>query len=234
MLDENVLKLVENVMTMMHSPPSEVISVEDPNKNISAKITLKSNASMNLELSIKIKDKEVPIKTEDFPIFVYHNSIARLIPVVNQLRYLTKNPQFASPDLIMTLAGTVSNILLMLGENSLIRSEVYISRLLPPQLHNDYIIACSPLGEFFVLTVHNVKLIGETTNKNENVTLWRQYAPGTRLIHDKNEYQVIDSCVMKHKYKPQIQLINLIKSLQMQLCSIATMLQIEAEEEEDQ
>lgn len=231
MIPYEIAKSVENVINTMQSPSSEMISFEDQSKGISAKIALKPSAMMSLEASIKLKDKEIAINTDDFPIYVYHNSIARLIPIYHQLSYLEKHPEFCNPELLMGFAATVANIILMLGENSLIKSENFLSELIPQNFRNDVVITCSPIGDFFLFTVHMVKLIGEAQSQ-DGVTHWRQYAPDTRFSHLKKEYTVLDSCLLKSKFKPQINIIAQLRSIQMQLTSAATMISIENEEEE--
>ncbi|EAY23684.1 hypothetical protein TVAG_120220 [Trichomonas vaginalis G3] len=231
MIQYEIAKSIENVINTMQNPSSELISFEDTSKNISAKISLKSSAMMSLELNMKQKDKEISITTDDFPIHIYHNSIARLIPIFHQLTYLEKHPEFCNPDLLMGFAATVANIILMLGENSLIKSENFISDLIPQNLRNYLIIACSPIGDFFLLTIHTVKLVGDAQSV-DGVTHWRQYAPDTKFSHLKKEYSVIDSCLMKSKFKPQVNIIAQLRSIQMQLTSAATMISIDDEEEE--
>lgn len=232
MFSEGLAQSLEAVINTMQSPSSELITLEDSTKNITAKISLKSSAMMGLEIILKVKDKETNITLDDFPIYVYHNSIARLSPIFHQLSYLEKHPEHANQDILMSAAAVISNVILMLGENSLIKSENFISELLPQNMKNEMIITCSPIGDFFLLTIHNVRCIGDAP-KNDGVTHWRQFAPDTKFVHNGKEYVVIDSVLLKQKFKPQTTIISQLRAIQMQLTSSATMLSIEAEEEED-
>ena len=232
MFAEGLSKSLETVINTMQNPSSEFITLEDQTKNVSAKIALGSSSMMNLEVNLKIKDKDINFVLDDFPIYVYHNSIARLAPIYHQLSYLEKHPEHANSDLLMSFAATVSNVILMLGENSLVKSENFISELIPPQYKNDLLITCAPIGEFFLLTIHFIKCLGDAP-RNDGVTHWRQFAPDSKFSHNGKEYIVIDSVLLKQKFKPQTIILSQLRALQLQLTSAATMLSIEAEEEED-
>ena len=232
MFAEGLSKSLEIVINTMQNPSNEIITLEDASKNVSAKIILAPSSMMSLEINLKIKDKDVNIVLDDFPIYVYHNSIARLAPIYHQLSYLEKHPQHANPDLLMSFAATVSNVVLMLGENSLVKSENFISELLPQNYKNDFLITCAPIGEFFLLTIHFIKCVGDAP-RNDGVTHWRQFAPDSKFAHNGKEYIVLDSVLMKQKFKPQTVILSQLRALQLQLTSAATMLSIEAEEEEE-
>ena len=233
MFTEGLAKNLEIVINTMQNPSNEIISLEDQTKNVSCKIILGTSSMMSLEINLKIKDKDINIVLDDFPIYVYHNSIARLAPIYHQLSYLEKHPQHANPDLLMSFAATISNVILMLGENSLVKSENFISELLPQNYKNDFLITCAPIGEFFLLTIHFIKCVGDAP-RSDGVTHWRQFAPDSKFAHNGKEYVVLDSVLMKQKFKPQIIILSQLRALQLQLTSAATMLSIEAEEEEEQ
>ena len=188
---------------------------------------------MNFELNIN-KEKPVNFKTEDFQIVAYHNSIARLLPIYNQLSFLGKSIYQPNPELILSFAAIVSNVSMMLNEQSLIKTEDFISDFIPKQFRNELIIVCGPIGEYFICTVHFVKLIGPS-NKTivESPTYFRQFTQNAQFSHLGNDYCVLDSVLMKLKSKTQTEILNNLKSLQMQLISISTNLSIEEDENEE-
>jgi len=230
MIPEDISQSLEGILNVMQNSSSDYILFEDTNKGINAKIALKSCAMMNAEISLKYKEKEHVFKLDDFPIYTYHNCMARLTPIYHKLAFIEKNPEFGNSDLFSSYASTISNCILMMGENSLIKSENYISEMLPPNLRNEIIIVCAPIGDYFVLTVHFVKLINDNSSKLSPVTLWHQFSPESRISHYRKEFQIVESFMLKSKFKPQSTLLVQMRSLQMQLSSLSTLLSIEEQE----
>ena len=226
MLNDELISSFECLLHLMHNPPGDFIILEDQNRDIHSKITLKTCSMMSLEINLKIKDKDINLKFEDFPIYVYHNIIARLTPIYNKLVYIESHQEHSNHILLMNYSSIISNCILMLGDNSLIKTENMISNLIPNQFKNDIIIVCGPIGDFFVLTIHFVKLLGDSIDNSPSMTLWHQYVPDTKINHLGHEYLILDSCLMKYKYKSQTNLLLQLKSIQMQLSSISTCLSI--------
>ncbi|OHT03445.1 hypothetical protein TRFO_06689 [Tritrichomonas foetus] len=236
MLQEDIATSLHSIISSMYNPQTETITLEDATRNITVKINLKNGAMMNFDFTQhKEKDKVFSIKTADFPIYAYHNSIARLAPIYDQLLFLGKHPTFANPDLIMSFAATVSNVTLMLGEQSLIKTENSITDILPQNLKNDVVIICGPISEYFVFTIHFVKPKNTATQLSfECPTFWHQFAPETVFPHLGHEYIVVDSVMLKTKSKTQTKILSELKAFQMLLSSISTNLAVEAEERDEE
>jgi hypothetical protein len=147
--------------------------------------------------------------------------------------FLEKHPDKAHPDLFMSFAATLSNIGLMLGDQSLIKTETEISEKLPPNLKDDLVVVCGPIGEFFVTTVHIVKLVREVSHDPENVTFWRQFVPETTFPHLGKDYVAVDSLTIRHKYKNQTAILARLKALQMLLSAISVNLGVDADEADE-
>ena len=232
MLTEDVASKLSSIISSMYNSPSDPITLEDVSHGITVKIKVNNFAMMNFEFTQrKEKDRIIQFKTGDFPIYAYHNSIARLSPIYDQLLFLGKHPNFANSDLIMSFAATMSNVALMLGEQSLIKSENCITELLPSDVRNDMIIVCGPINDYIVFTIHFVKPKNtEAATSFESPTFWQQFAPDTVIPHLGREYVVVDSVMLKAKNKNQSQILSQLKALQMLLSSISTSLAVEAEE----
>jgi hypothetical protein len=234
MIQAGLAASLESIIKLMYETSlDDSFVLEDSSRGLLLRVNPKPGALMSLELHVQ-KDKErIEFKREEFPIFVYHNSIARLTPIYNQLLFLEKHPKTAHPDLFMSFAATLSNIGLMLGEQSLIKTEHQISEMLPASLKDELVIVCGPIGEFFVTTIHIVKLNRETTLETENVTLWRQFVPDTTFPHRGKEYIALESLTARHKYKTQTSVLAQLKALQMLLSAISVNLGVDADEAEE-
>lgn len=234
MLQEGIASQLENIINKMYVTTTDEICFEDPTRNLIVLIKLKPGAMMNFEFAHTVKDKTISFRTEDFPIYVYHNSIARLTPILNQLLFLENHTEYANHSLLMQFAATVSNVSLMLGDQSLIKTENAISELIPQQHRNEFIIVCGPIGEFMVCTVHFVKYLRDTDERSDGPTFWRPFQIDTVFSHLGKQYTVLDSVSKKTKIKTQSTLIAQLKALQMLLTSISTNLAVEEEENEQE
>lgn len=159
MLKEDIAEPLQAIISSMYNLPNTTITLEEPNREISVKINLKNFSYMNFSYS-QHKEKEkgyFKLETKDFPIYAYHNSIARLAPIYDQLVFLGKHPKYANSDIMMSFASTISNVSLMLGEETLIKTENNITEMIPVEHRQDIIIFCGPVGEYFVFTIHFVK-----------------------------------------------------------------------------
>ena len=68
----------------MYNSPEQTVSFENQPLGIKAKVTFLPGAFMSLEFNQHNKEKNIAFKTPDFPVFAYHNSVARLTPIYNQ------------------------------------------------------------------------------------------------------------------------------------------------------
>lgn len=226
-------ELLNKIIEMMYIDQNETLVFSDSERELSIKANFKNGAMMNFEFQAT-KEKSINFKTEDFQIAGYHSSIARLMPIYHQLSYFEKNLYQPNSELILSLAAVVSNVSMMLDEQSLIKTENLITDYIPKQLQNELIIVCGPIGEYIVCTVHFVKLVGRSNKENrENPTYFRQFLPNTVFSHLGNDYCIQDSVSMKLKSKTQSLIMNSLKALKMQLISISTNLSIEEDEEND-
>jgi hypothetical protein len=233
MIQEGLAASLESIINLMYVTQEETMQLGDSSRGLSFTIQIRCGAMMNFAFEYrKDKDRSVSFTTPDFPIFVYHNSIARLTPIYNQLLFLEKHPEHATSDLFMSFAATLSNIGLMLGEQSLIKTENQISELIPPQWQQDFVIVCGPIGEWMLATVHMVKFSKESPEV-ENVTFWRQFVPDTSFSHLKKEYIATDSVMMRKQWGTQSSVLRQLKALQMLLSAIATNLALDAEDRSD-
>lgn len=316
MLKEDIADPLQKIITMMNNLPADPIRMEDADRGISVHISFKKSAMISFDLSRnKEKDKSnFAFATKDFPIYSYHSSIARLVPIYDKLLFLGKHPNYANSDLMMSFSATISNVSLMLGEETLIKTENSIADLIPQNLKNELIIFCGPVGEYFVFTIHFVKLRGPpnsismtaisdynnfhnssstqmmhfptsqsssdlsqfrgsnrpaqtSPNQNgnsipsmpnsvsngnlsnrifsalkeghiisssggiENAAFWRPFVPETIISYLGKDFEVIDSVMMKTKFRPQASILAELKALQMQLSAISITLSVEAEED---
>lgn len=160
MLKEDIAEPLQAIISSMYNLPNTSLNFEDPSRGISVTVNLKNYSYMNISFS-QHKEKEkgnISFKTDDFPVYAYHNSIARLAPIYDQLVFLGKHPKYANSDLMMSFSATISNVSLMLGEETLIKTENNISDRIPNDLKQEIIIFCGPVGEYFVFTIHFVKV----------------------------------------------------------------------------
>jgi hypothetical protein len=230
MIQEGLAASLESIINLMYVTQDETMQLGDQSRGLTFTIQIRCGALMNFTFEYrKDKDHIVSFHTKDFPIFVYHNSIARLTPIYNQLLFLERHPEHATPDLFMSFAATLSNIGLMLGEQSLIKTENQISELIDPQWQQDFVIVCGPIGECMLATVHMVRFVRESTEV-ENVTFWRQFVPETTFTHLKKEFIANDSVMMRKQWVTQLSVLKQLKALQMLLLAIATNLALDAEE----
>ena len=236
MLSPGIAEDLGNIIKSMCNLPEQTITFESPPHGIFVRLHMKPSAMMSFSFTQQ-KDKahSIEFSTVEFPIAVYHNAIARLTPIYNQLAFLQKHRNLASADIFMEFAATSSNIGLMLGEQSLIRSEEQIYDLIPEGLRDEIIVVCSPIGENFIFTVHFVKLVRESNPVNEESgTLWMPFVPDTVFPLRGNEYKVIESVLMKTRLKFPGEIIGSLKAFQMLLSSIATNLSVEEDENEEE
>lgn len=162
MLKEDIAAPLQAIISSMYNLPNQSITLEEPNRGISVTINLKNYSYMNISYT-QHKEKEktnISFETQDFPVYAYHNSIARLAPIYDQLLFLGKHPKFANSDLMMSFASTISNVSLMLSEETLIKTENNITDRLPSELRQEAVVFCGPVGEYFVFTIHFVKVKG--------------------------------------------------------------------------
>ena len=205
--------------------------VELTSKDLSVRIELKSSAMM----ALNFEDKRTGCQfRKDCPIYVYHNAIARLSPIYNQLAFLEKHPELATPDVCMGFAATMSNVGLMLDEQSLVRTEEQIWEFIPAQYRQDLLVVCGPIGENFVVTVHYVKRVRDAQGVDEeSSTLWSPMIPETEFPHRGAIYRVVESVMMKQPMRTQNAVMGELKALQMLLCAIATNLSVEEEDNDE-
>jgi hypothetical protein len=230
MIQEGLAASLESIINLMYATQDETIQLSEPTRGLSFTIQVCCGAMMRFAFEYRRdKDRPVCFKTPDFPIFVYHNSIARLTPIYNQLLFLEKHPEHATPDLFTSFAATLSNIGLMLGEQSLIKTENQITELIPAPWQQDFVIVCGPIGDWMLATVHFVKLTRDSSDV-EKVTFWRQFVPDTTFSHLKKEYVATDSVMMRKPWGTQTTVLKQLKALQMLLSAIATNLALDAED----
>lgn len=234
MLREGIANSLKRVIDLMCNLGDEKAPILFDDNDFSARIQLKNSALMTLEFEEK-RQGGCSFSTGDFPIYVYHNAIARLTPIYNQLAFLEKHPDLATSDVCMGFATTMSNIGLMLGEQSLIRTEEQIWEFIPEPFRREMLIVCGPIGENFVFTVHFVKLVPEKpAGDEESATLWAAMLPDTEVVHQGSVYRVVRSVVKKKPMRTQTAVMGELKALQMLLCAIATNLAVEEDENEDE
>jgi hypothetical protein len=230
MIQEGLAASLESIINLMYSTEEETIQLNDQSRGLTLTVQVCPGAMMRFSFEYR-RDKDRPIcfKTDDFPIFVYHNSIARMTPIYNQLLFLEKHPEHATPDLFTSFAATLSNIGLMLGEQSLIKTENQISELIPAPWQQELVIVCGPIGEWMLATVHFVKVARESSEV-EKVTFWRQFVPDTTFSHLKKEFVATDSVMIRKQWLTQTNVLKQLKALQMLLSAIATNLALDAED----
>lgn len=234
MLQEGFSESLKSIINIMYNTPDQTINFKDQSRNIQVQIHISPGAMMSLEYFQQVKDKTVSFKIPDFPIYVYHNSIARLTPIYNQLCFLEKHADYANSDLILSFAATVSNVSLMLGEQSLIKTENHITELLPSNLQTEMIIICGPIADDFVLTIHFVKMIRDGVQRANGATLWKPFTPDSVFSHLGKEFSVIDSFLLKQKFKPQGMVFSQLRALQMNLSAISVNISIDDNDEESE
>ena len=235
MLSPGIAEDLGKIISSMYSLQEQTIVLEDAPHALLIRLHLKSSAMMSFSFRHqREKDHVIEFSTIDFPIAVYHNAIARLTPIYNQLAFLEKHRHLASAEIFMEFAATASNIGLMLGEQSLIRTEEQIYDLIPEELRDEMVIVCGPIGENFIATVHFVRRLKESRpGDDESATLWTPFVPNAVFPFRGNEYRVIESVLMKAKLKFPGEIIGNLKAFQMLLSSIATNLSVEEDENEE-
>jgi len=218
------------MITRIYNLDEHALVFKDADRQLPVTFCTSRGATMSLGYS----DERSPMArftTDFFPIVAYHCAIARLTPVLTQLVFLEDHTAHASSELCMSLAATVSNVVMMLGEASLVRSEDHISDLVPAALRDQVVIVSGPIGEGFITTVHFVKLRAEVAaTPRDNATLWRPLAPGTVIAHRGREYKVCESVSMRLPFDEQPVFVAELRELQALLLEVATSRAIEEDE----
>lgn len=198
MLKEDIAEPLQAIISSMYNLPNTSITLEEPNRGISVTINFKNYSYMNFTYTQRKEKGNISFKTDDFPVYAYHNSIARLAPIYDQLLFLGKHPEYANSNLMISFASTIGNISLMLSEETLIKTENSISDRIPIDQRQDKVIFCGPVGEYFVFTIHFVKVKG--TPSSVSMTALNQNANNSILTDNNNNSGNSQNKEMQNSY----------------------------------
>lgn len=223
-----ICDLLERLIRAMTTLIDETI---DFNINgIEAQLLIKKNSTFSLKLNSKIKSKDETITLESIPFYSYHNAVANLVPYLKQLKCMenscsNENKQ-ATIDTYIGFASMLRHVEQLFGEDTLVRSECFITELLPQNLKNNVIIVCSPINNYMVLTIHYIKLIQKSVNQTPQISsLWRTLPVNHVISYNGNDYKVTMSMSQLQEFAHQEGIMKLIKIIQEQTMSTITLLE---------